>query len=100
MDLTRWTELQAIVKLKGMACRRENVDLMLMLENPVCARKYIADFDWNMPDPPKYIVYGIEEKIWFEKMTDEEAVLAAQIILRDVEIPQVWRTAQLEFWHH
>lgn len=84
-----------------MSCNREEVDLELALNKPERARKYIAEFDWGLPDPPKYIVWGLQEKIWFNNMTDEEAVIAAFIILRDVDIPQIWRTAEmLEFEKH
>lgn len=77
-----------------MAGRREDVDLHLVLQDPVCARKYIKDFDWGVPNPPKYIVFGLEEKISFETMTDAEAVRAALIILKDIEIPMSFRTKE------
>ncbi len=78
-----------------MAARREDVDLELVLNDPKCARKYIHEFDWYPLEAPKYIVFGIEDKIYFEKMTDEEAVIAAHIILRDIDIPMVFRTKEL-----
>lgn len=86
-----WKELT----YRPMGPRRKTVDLAEALEDPLEARKYIANFDWNQPDPPKYIVWGLEEKIWFDKMTDAEAVFAAKMILRDIEIPTVMRQADM-----
>jgi hypothetical protein len=85
----------------AMSCSREEVDLEIALKNPERARKYVLEFDWGLPDPPKYVVWGLEEKIYFDNMNDEEAVVAAFIILRDVDIPQNWRTSEmLEFELH
>lgn len=83
-----------------MAGRKEDVDLRLSLENPENARAYIDQFDWGLPEPPRYVVFGLDEKIWFANMTDEEAVRAALIILQDVEIPMAFNSKQLEFWEH
>lgn len=77
-----------------MAGRKEDIDLDLVLQDPNCARLYIAHFDWGLPDPPKYVVYGIEDKIWFENMSDDEAVRAALIILNDVQKQMDWRTKE------
>lgn len=84
----------------GMGSRREDVDLELVLEDPKCAREYIRNFDWGLPDPPKYIVTGLDEKIWFDNMSDRDAVCAAKIILREWEIPMTFKSSKLEFWHH
>lgn len=78
-----------------MAARREDVDLVIVLNNPRCAREWIAHFDWGPLDAPKYIVFGIDDKIYLDNMTDEEAVVAAHIILHDVEIPMNFRTKEL-----
>lgn len=74
-----------------MPSRREDVDLELVLRHPGCARKWILEYKWDADPAPKYVVFGIDEKIFFEHMTDEEAVRAAFIILRDVEIPHLKR---------
>lgn len=99
-DENRAPNLNTAAGDEAMAGRREDVDLQLVVQDPKCARQYIAHFDWGIPDPPTYVVYGIEDKIFFNNMTDEQAVLAAQIILRDVEIPMAWRTRQMEKWEH
>lgn len=75
--------------------RREDVDLELVLRDPRCAREWIKAFNWEFIETPKYIVFGLDERIYFDKMTDEEAVFAAKLILRDVEIPRVIRELNL-----
>lgn len=74
-----------------MATRREDVDLELVLRHPRCAREWVQKYKWDVSPPPRYVVFGIDEKIFFENMTDDQAVRAAFIILRDVEIPQLNR---------
>ncbi len=91
-----WKELT----YRPMGPRRKTADLAEILEDPVEARKYIANFQWDTDEPPKYIVWGLEEKIHFDRMTDAEAVFAAKMILRDIEIPMAWNTAKLEKWEH
>jgi len=96
-------EKRAPVLKKGdeaMAGRREDVDLDLVLLDPAQARHYIAHFNWDLPGPPKYVVYGLEDKIYLENMTDEEAVLAALVILNDIDRQREWHTALLERWAH
>lgn len=84
-----------------MASRREDVDLEIVLQDPKCARLYVESFVWDCAPAPEYIVYGIDQKIWFKNMTDDEAVTAALTILRDIEIPRVWRESKLlEFSRH
>lgn len=83
-----------------MGPRRKTVDLAIALEDPSEARKYIAEFDWNTPEPQKYIVWGLDEKIYFDNMSDAEAVFAAKMILREIQIPQEWNQAQFEKWEH
>jgi hypothetical protein len=78
-----------------MAARHEDVDLEIVLNDPKCARQWIKDFDWGRLEAPKYVVFGIEDRIYLGQMTDAEAVLAAHIILRDVEIPMNFRTKEL-----
>ncbi len=83
-----------------MASRREDVDLWLVLTNPACARKFIADYQWACPPEwlPDKVVLDNERVIYFKTMSDEDAVVAAMEILRSVEIPLVMRTKQLEMW--
>ncbi len=73
-----------------MGCRRQDVDLELILQDPKCAREWIRTYNWDC-DPPKYIIFGLDQKITFENMTDAEAVFAATMILRDVEMKRVLR---------
>lgn len=72
-----------------MASRREDIDLWLVLTDPVCARKFIDEFDWSCPPEwrPDKVVLDNERAIYFEKMTDDEAVVAATALLRDVQVP-------------
>lgn len=77
----------------------KNPDLELLLEDPSEARKYIAKFNWYPTTPPKYVVLSADEKIPLKgPMSDQEAVLVAKTILRDVEIPAVMREKQLAPW--
>jgi len=74
---------------------RADVDMDLVLNDPICAREYIEEFDWSPLDPPKFVVWGADEKIYFASMSDKEAVIAAHIILRDVEKPREYRKKKL-----
>lgn len=83
-----------------MGASRKDVDLELVLKNPNSARKWISGFDWEMPNPPEYIVFGVEEKIYFRDMDDKQAVQAAYIILHDIEIPRAIRELAYERFTH
>lgn len=73
-----------------MGCRRQDVDLEIVLKDPKCAREWIRTYNWEC-QTPEYIVFGADQKIYFQKMTDTEAVFAAALILRDIEIKRVMR---------
>lgn len=81
---------------------RADVDLWLILTDPEEARKYIAAFDWSCPPEyrPNHIVLESGREIYFSIMSDEDAVIAATAILRDVEIPIVLREKNLIQWEH
>jgi hypothetical protein len=83
-----------IVNYAYMASRRDEVDLELVVQYPKAAREFIKGVDWGLLPRPSYICFGIDGKIWLDKMDDCEAVLAANLILKDIIIP----TAQREFW--
>lgn len=70
---------------------KEDIDLWLILGDPVEARKYIEDFDWRLPERPGQITMEGGRTIYFESMSDEDAVIAAMAILRDIEIPRIER---------
>lgn len=73
-----------------MGSKREDVDLEIVLKDPACARKWVKTYNWNEPDPPNHIVIdrGLEweRTVYFESMTDDEAVEVAWLILHDFEI--------------
>lgn len=75
-----------------MGSKREDVDLELVLRDPVCARQWIEDYLKRQTLAPKFIVVEegceIVRTIYFDKMTDDEAVEAAFHILQDSEIRQ------------
>lgn len=71
-----------------MGCRRQDVDLELILQDPKSAREWIRTYQWDC-QTPKYIIFGLDQRIHFENMTDAEAVFAANLILRDVEMKRV-----------
>lgn len=75
-----------------MGSRREDVDLELVLRDPICARRWIEDFNRRQTEPLKFAVLEngleIEKVIHFETMTDDEAVEVALQILQDCEIRQ------------
>ena len=81
---------------------RDRVELWLLLTDPKEARKYIGDFDWNLPPKlrPDQIMLDSGKVIKFKNMTDDEAVVAASMLLRDVEVPMIMRSKQLEQWEH
>lgn len=76
-----------------MGSRKEDVDLLLVLRDPKCAREWVRTFDWGLTDPPKFMTIdrGVESErvIHFNNMTDEDAVLAAYHLLNDFEIPRI-----------
>ena len=80
-----------------MGSRREDVDLWLVLTDPICARRFIADFDWSCPPEwrPDKVVLDTQRVIYFDNMTDEDAVVAAMALLRDVQIPLEVREKQI-----
>lgn len=71
-----------------MGSRRQDVDLELVLKDPKCAREWIRTFNWEC-QPPEYICFGADQKIYFSEMTDEQAVFAAKMILQDIELKRV-----------
>lgn len=73
-----------------MGSRRQDVDLEIVLRDPKCAREWIRTYNWGCKRP-EYIVFGADQKIHFATMTDDEAVFAANLILRDVEIKRAER---------
>ena len=77
-------------------------DLEKMLLNPAAARKYIADFDWQMPNNlrPNRILLDSGRDIIFSDMTDEDAVLVAMELLKSIEIPRAIKEFALEWWTH
>ncbi len=83
----------------GMA-KREDIDLWLLLTDPVQAREYIARFDWSCPPEyrPTEIMLDSGRRIDFKDMSDQDAVVAATQILRDVEVPLVIRERNLQLW--
>lgn len=83
-----------------MASRKEDVDLWLVLMDPSCARKFIEGFNWNCPPEwrPSKVVLDTGREILFEGMSDEDAVVAATAILRDVQVPQEMREKNMQFW--
>ncbi len=83
-----------------MGSRREDVELWLVLADPICARKFIADFDWSCPPEwrPSKVVLDTGREIYFAEMTDEDAVIAAMALLRDVQIPMEMKEKNLQYW--
>lgn len=83
-----------------MSYSRDQVDLDLVLDDPNCARAWVEAYDWGTTEPPKYVVWGVDQKIHLSEMTNEEAVLAAHIILHDVEKKRAMREKSLERYEH
>ncbi len=76
-----------------MSSRREDVNLEFVLKDPKCAREWVNAYDWGTPEKPTFLILDPgtewEHTIHFEKMTDEESVLAAQHIFRHYELLRV-----------
>lgn len=64
-----------------------DVDLDLRIEDPIFARSYISTFDWGGLTP-KFIVLELDQQIWFDHMSDLEAVCVARYILHAYHIPR------------
>ncbi len=71
-----------------MAASREQVDLWLVLTDPVCARVYIANFDWCQPEIPDRIEVDTGRMIDLVNLTDEDAVVVAAFLLRNYQVPR------------
>ena len=78
-----------------MGSRRQDVDLELVLRHPRCAREWIDTYKWDALGRPNYLVWGLDRKIFLDSMDDDEAVMAAFIILKDWEIPSAREEVQL-----
>lgn len=82
-----------------MGSKREDVDLEIVLKDPKCARQWIEDFNRRLNQPLKYITLNrgleLERTIYFDKMTDQEAVEAAWHLVQDFEIRHAMYESQL-----
>lgn len=81
---------------------KKDVDLYLKIQYPQGAREFIDNFDWSPCDKPDHVFLNIDKSIPLDtaKMTDQEAIQAAIVIMRDVYIPSVKREKNLEMWEH
>lgn len=82
---------------------REEVELWLIIEDPIRARKYVITYEWaHLPGAlrPDRIILDNEREIVFSNMSDEDAITAAITILRDIEVPIVMTQMMLEKWIH
>ncbi len=90
-----WRELNLGVMTRRLG---KNPDILQAIEDPGVAREFIEKYDWGSPGKPLYYVWGLEEKIYFDKMTDAEAVFVARDIIRNYEIPNAHISSQYERW--
>lgn len=76
---------------------RNDIELWLKITDPKKAREYIAQFDWGCPEHwrPTQVFLNSGREIVFKNMSDEDAVIAATTLLRDVQIPVEMREKQL-----
>lgn len=79
-----------------MALPKDQVDIHLRILKPDKAREFIKNVDWGVLEPPRYIVFGIDDRIDLTDMDGEQAVFAAQDILANVVIPAAQRELQYE----
>ncbi len=91
-----WQLLLESAKMGLVAYPREDVDLHLHLSDPENAREFIKNYDWGQKQPPKFIAIddSVFDLVFFDRMSDHEAVAAAHAILRIYEIPMAWNQAQ------
>jgi hypothetical protein len=88
-------------RIRVVAARREDIELWIVLTDPLCAREFIAKFDWNCPPEyvPDHIIVNDGEpearKILFKNMNDDDAIVAAMELLRTVQIPQEMRERKI-----
>lgn len=86
-----------------MGSRRQDVDLFLLLTDPLEARKWIANYDFSLPPylrPDHFYVEETGRIVFFETMEDDEAVIAAQAILRQREVPMAMMEKREHEWAH
>lgn len=82
---------------------RFNPDLKERLLDPAEARLFIDDpYTWSPTPKPPHIFISIDHVISLDtsKISDGDAVLAAQIILRDVFAPTVLRKRNQEMYEN
>lgn len=81
---------------------RSDIELWLILTDPIEARNYISSFDWSLPPDmrPDKVVLDSGRVIYFKHMSDQDAVTAAMELLRSVEIPMIMREKAYEQWEH
>ncbi len=86
--------------MRAMASAREDVDLWLILTDPIEARKYIDEFFWRIPRNmrPGAVEVDSGRQIEFKSMTDEDAVVAAMHILRHCEVPRAMVEKKIAYW--
>lgn len=75
-----------------MGASRQDVDLRIVLKDPTCARNWVAGCRRDYPELDTFITIDYQGRdlvIHFDKMTDEEAVIAAFCLLEDFEIPRL-----------
>ncbi len=81
---------------------KEQIEIWLLLADPVEARRYIEEFDWCMPPElcPDKVCLDSGRIIYFTNMNDEDCVIAAMEILRSIEVPRIMREKSYELHEH
>lgn len=79
---------------------RHDIELWLVLTDPEEARHYVQTFDWQQPFIPDRVELDSGRKIFFDKMSDADAVAAAMALLRDIQIPREMHEKNLIPWEH
>lgn len=79
---------------------RDEIDLFYALNDPVRARKYIAEFNWGNLEPITEIQFEDEPKIEFDKMSDVDAVAIARWLLNNIDIPRELTESKLARYEH
>lgn len=67
---------------------RDDLELWLVLTNPYEARHYIQFFDWGKYPAPDVVEVESGRAIYMQELTDEDAVVVAQHLLRTVQVPR------------
>jgi hypothetical protein len=76
---------------------RDDIELDKILNNPAKAREFIDTIEWGPEGKPENVVFGVDDVVFLNNMTDKDAVRAAHFILNTIEIPKIQLSFEFQF---